>query len=86
MSEGWSRGALILITKVNLCAQRQWYRVSNGKMDITLTLAVLVIGGHHFLWGRILVTDNDCKEDGNKEQGRDNTRLYLALEVKKENI
>jgi exonuclease III len=48
-------------------------------VNVGLILAVLVMGSHHFLWGRILKTGDDCKEDQDKEQGRDNPRLYLKL-------
>ena len=41
---------------------------------------------HHFLWGRILKTGDDCKEDGDKEQERGNPRLSLALLGKEENM
>lgn len=40
---------------------------------------------YHFLWERILKTDNYNKEGGNKEQGRDNPRLHLMLMCKEEN-
>jgi hypothetical protein len=40
------------------------------------------MGSHFFLWGRILKTGDDCKEDVTKEQGvGDNLRLG-----KKENM
>ena len=84
--EGWSRDALILITKIILFAQKKWDRASNGKVNISMILAVFVMGSHHSLWGRIHKTDNDCKEDGDKEQGRDISRLYLALSGKEENM
>ena len=44
------------------------------------------MGSHHSLWGRIHKTDNDCKEDGDKEQGRGNPRLYPTLVGKEENM
>ena len=44
------------------------------------------MGSHHFLWGRILKTGDDCKEDGDKEQGRGNPRLYPTLVGKEENM
>lgn len=53
--------------------------VSNGKVHISLIPAVFVMVSHHFLWGRIFKTGNDCKEDGDKEQGRDNPRLHLKV-------
>ena len=51
-----------------------------------MILAVFVTGSHHFLWGRILKTGNDCKEDRDKEQERGNPRLSLALLGKEENM
>ena len=44
------------------------------------------MGSHHFLWGRVLKTDDDCKEDEAKEQGRGDPRLYLVLMGKGENM
>ena len=43
------------------------------------------MGSHHSLWGRIHKTDNDCEEDGDKEQGRGDPRLYLKLVGEEEN-
>ena len=48
-------------------------------MSISLILAGFAIGGHHFLWGRILKTGHDYKKDGDKEYRRLTPRLYLAL-------
>jgi hypothetical protein len=62
-------GALILIAKINLFAQRKWNRVSKVNISLILILAVFVMGSHHFLWGRILKTGNDWKEDGAKNKG-----------------
>jgi hypothetical protein len=50
-----------------------------------MILTVFVMGGYHFLCGRILKTGDNCKEDGNKGQGRGNPRLYLKLAGKEEN-
>ena len=47
----------------------------NGKVHISLILAVFVMVSHHFL----LNSGYDCKEDGDKEQERDNSRLYLKV-------
>lgn len=56
-------------------------------MNISLILAVFVMGSHNFLEEEFLRLEmNDFNEDGNKEQGRDNPRLYLALAGKKENM
>jgi hypothetical protein len=63
----------------NCFAQRKWVGVINGKLNISLVLALFVMGSHHFLEGRILKTGNDYKVDEYKEQGRGNPRLYLLL-------
>ena len=44
------------------------------------------MGSLHFLWERILKIGNEYKEYGDKEQGRDISRLYLALSGKEENM
>ena len=50
------------------CLPREGRMVfSNGKVNINLILAVFVRGSHYFLWGRILKTGDDCKEDEDKE-------------------
>ena len=54
--DGWRTGVEV----------RKWDEVSNGKVNVSLILAVFVMGSHHFLWGRILKTGDDCKEDGGK--------------------
>jgi hypothetical protein len=74
------------MAKINLFAWRKWDRVSNEKVTISLILAVFIVGSHHILWGRILKIGNDCKEDGDKEQGKGNPRLYLVLSSKDENM
>ena len=74
------------IREIILFFWRKWDGVSNGKVNVSLIQAVIVMGGHHFLWGRILKTGNDCKEDGDKEQGRGNPRLYPTLVGKEENM
>ena len=51
-----------------------------------MILLAFVMGSHHFLWGRILKTGDDCKEEQDKEQGKGNPRLYLVLEGKEENM
>lgn len=38
--EGWSRAVLILINNINLFSLRKWGGVSNGKVNISLILAV----------------------------------------------
>jgi hypothetical protein len=38
----------------NLFAWRKKGGVSNGKVNVSLILAVFVMGSHHFLWGRIV--------------------------------
>lgn len=58
--EGWSRGALILIAKINLFAQGKWDRVSNGSV---------CYGQPPLLWARILKTGNGFKEDGAENKG-----------------
>ena len=47
--DGWRTGVEV----------RKWDEVSNGKVNVGLILAVLVMGSHHFLWGRILKTGDD---------------------------
>jgi hypothetical protein len=59
--------------------------VHNRKLNISLILALFVMGSHHFLWGRILKTGNNCKEERDKTQGRCNPRLYLDLADEEEN-
>jgi hypothetical protein len=65
--DDWRAGAevpaLLLKSRINLFTQRKWDRVSNGKVYISLNLVVFVMGGHHFLWGRILKTGDNYKED-----------------------
>lgn len=47
--EEWSIAALILITRINLLIQKKWDKHRKGKGDISLILAVLVMGSHHQL-------------------------------------
>lgn len=80
---GQSRGVLIRIIQINLFAQRKWDWVSNEKENISLILAVLVMGGHHYFWWRILKILDDCKEDRNKEQGRVILDCTSCMQVRK---
>ena len=57
------------IREIILFFWRKWDGVSNGKVNISLILAVLVVSGHHFLWGRILKTGDDCRRVGTKNKG-----------------
>jgi hypothetical protein len=36
-------------------------------VNISLILAVFVVGSHHFLWGRILKTDDENKDKKTRE-------------------